>query len=177
MASCNDWRASNSVGLGGMVPPGSRSRWSVTPEGRINEDRSVVLGEDRYRVMPFSLCEMLNTLFKPGLRMSSPTMITFFPSRARLTARLDAINVFPSPLMVEVMRITFWSGSPNMNNRLVRMLRKVSAMMSLSFSRTAMACLFPVSDSVRGTSPIMGTVVSFSTSLRPSMRKLSRFRT
>lgn len=60
------------------------------------------------------------------------------------------MKVLPSPLMVEVTRTTFLSGSPIMKSRLVRRLRKVSVMMSLSSSRTAMAdssCLF---EPVRG---------------------------
>lgn len=132
------------------------------------ERKSVLWGAERKPVIPFSLWCMRKTLFNPGLRMSSPTMMTFLPNNARLTARLDAMNVFPSPLMVEVTRITFLSGSPNMKSRLVRRLRKVSAMMSLSFSRTAMA--YFSSESFKGTSPITGTRVSLSTSECPSMR-------
>ena len=123
----------------------------------------------------FFLCEKMEQLFNPGLRISNPTRMTFLPSSARLRARLEAMKVLPSPLMVEVTRTTFLSGSPIMKSRLVRRLRKVSVMMSLSFSRTAMAdssCLF---EPVRGMSPIMGTFVSFSTSVCPSMRKRSRF--
>lgn len=84
------------------------------------ERKSVLWGAERKPVIPFSLWCMRKTLFNPGLRMSSPTMMTFLPNNARLTARLDAMNVFPSPLMVEVTRITFLSGSPNMKSRLVR---------------------------------------------------------
>lgn len=47
-------------------------------------------------------------------------MTTFLPNSAKLTARLEAMKVFPSPLVVEVTRITFLSGSPNMKSRLVR---------------------------------------------------------
>ena len=175
MASSRDWRASNSVGLGGMAPPGSMLRLVDTDEGCIMERRSVLWGADKYWVIPRSLLEMWNTLFSPGLRISNPRIMTFLPSSARLTARLEAMNVLPSPLMVEVTRITFLSGSPSMNNRLVRRLRNVSAMISLSFSRTAMVWVCPASGSVIGTSPMMGTLVSFSTSARPSIRKLSRF--
>ncbi len=70
--------------------------------------------------------------------------------------------------MVDVTRITFLSGSPIMKGRLMRRLRKVSVMMSLSFSRTAMAdSSSGLFEPVRGMSPIMGTFVSFSTSVRP----------
>ncbi len=36
MVSSSDWRASSSVGLGGMGPPNSRSRLEVMPEGCIS---------------------------------------------------------------------------------------------------------------------------------------------
>ena len=168
MASSRDLRANSSVGLGGIVPPGRMWRLADRSEDCIMLRRSVLCGATRYWVMPRSLCEIWNTLFNPGLRISSPTMTTFLPNSAKLTARLEAMKVFPSPLVVEVTRITFLSGSPNMKSRLVRRLRKVSAMMSLSFSRTAMA--YFSSESFKGTSPITGTRVSLSTSECPSMR-------
>ena len=57
--------------------------------------------------MPCSLCDKLKALFRLGLRMSSPTITIFFPNKARLTARLEAIKVLPSPVVVEVTNITF----------------------------------------------------------------------
>ena len=50
--------------------------------------------------MPCSLCDKLKALFRLGLRMSSPTITIFFPNKARLTARLEAIKVLPSPVVL-----------------------------------------------------------------------------
>ena len=50
---------------------------------------------------------LLNTLFKPGLRISRPTITTFFPNKERLIARFEEIKDLPSPLTVEVTSITF----------------------------------------------------------------------
>ena len=59
--------------------------------------------------LAFSFVERRKTLFNPGLRISSPTITTFFPNKERLMAKLAEINDFPSPLTVEVTRITFLS--------------------------------------------------------------------
>lgn len=96
MASSRDLRANSSVGLGGIVPPGRMLRLADRSEDCIMLRRSVLCGATRYWVIPRSLCEIWNTLFNPGLRISSPTMTTFLPNSAKLTARLEAMKVFPS---------------------------------------------------------------------------------
>ena len=167
MALSRPLRANNSVGLGGTEPPGRTNRFLLTSEGWTSSIRSVS-GLERYWVMPFSLLERWNTLFSPGLRISSPTITTFFPKRERLIARFAETNDFPSPLTVEVTRITFWSLS-SINWRLVRILRKVSLIRLFLFSKTAIEPFLSFFSSVNGISPIIGTLVSFSTSARPSI--------
>ena len=147
-------------------------RFLLTSEGCTRLIRSVS-GFARYKVIPFSFVERRKTLFSPGLRISSPTMTTFFPKRERLIARFAEINDFPSPLTVEVTSITFLSFC-SINWRLVRIFRKVSLIRLFWFSNTAIEPSFSFFSSVNGISPTIGTVVSFSTSARPSSLNLVR---
>ena len=154
--------ANNSAGLGGTIPAGRTFRFSVTPES-VNSEKISLVPPERYLVIPSCLCEKPKCSAKRGLRISSPNKTTFLPSNARLTAKLTEVKVLPSPGLVEVNRMTLWSSLLSMNWRLVRRLRKVSAIMLFSFSRTTMVRL-PSISFCKGISPRIGIVVSFSTS-------------
>ena len=167
MAFSKPSRANNSVGLGGTDPPGRINRFLFISEGCTKSIRFFV-GLVRNWVIPCSFWEILKTLFKPGLRMSRPTITTFLPNKERLIAKLDDTKDLPSPLTVDVTRITFLPFS-SINWRLVRTLRNVSLIKLLWFSNTAIE---PDFSSANGISPITGREVSFSTSARPSILNL-----
>ena len=164
MAFSNPPRANNSVGLGGTVPPGRINRFLFISEGCTKSIKFAVVFV-RYWVIPCSFLGILKTLFNPGLRISSPTITTFFPNKERLIAKLADMKDLPSPLIVEVTRITFLPFS-SINWRLVRTFRKVSLIRLFWFSNTAIE---PVFSSANGTSPTTGSEVNFSTSARPSI--------
>ena len=110
---------------------------------------------------------------KRGLRMSSPTMTTRLPSRASDMARLVETNDLPSPGM-QLVQAMMHSLSSSTKRRLVRRPRKLSSIVSLLFSRTASlrspsSVLGPM-----GISASRGSLVSFSTSSRPSILYRSR---
>ena len=169
MAFSKPSRANNSVGLGGTAPPGRIKRFLLISEGCTKSIR-LTAGLVKNWVIPCSFLERLKTLFNPGLRMSRPTITTFFPNKERLIAKLDDTKDLPSPLMVDVTRITFLPFS-SINWRLVRTFRKVSLIRLFWFSNTAIE---PDFSSANGISPITGREVSFSTSERPSILNLVR---
>ena len=67
-------------------------------------------------VTPFlSVCCMFKYSFNLGLRISIPIKITFFPNKANDAAKLLHINDLPSPLTLDVTKMTFsfWLVSKN----------------------------------------------------------------
>ena len=65
--------------------------------------------------------------------MSRSRIITFLPPKAMMPPRLIATKVLPSPLMVEVTAITFFSLSLSKKSRLVLILLKASAITDFGF--------------------------------------------
>ena len=138
MALSSDGRANNSAGFGGTLPEGSICKLLLAWVGKSKECRSI-LSSVRKEVIPFRcFCSRPKYPASFGLRISRPTITTRLPKRARLTPRLHETNVLPSPLIVEVIKMTLFSFFPKMNWRLVRILRNTSDIMLFSFSFTTM---------------------------------------
>ena len=135
MIVSSELRAISSVGLGGTGPAMRRSRFLFTPEGRICASTSSAFGLSftSRLVIPCLWSLIPNCSAKRGRRMSRPTKITFLPRSPRLTERLEAVKVLPSPDVDEVKRTTF-SPSCNMNWRLVRRARNISSIWLFWFS-------------------------------------------
>ena len=65
--------------------------------------------------------------------MSNPTITVRLPMKAKLHAKLALVNDLPSPLVVDVKRMTFWSVF-NIYCTLVRIERYTSSIMPFLFS-------------------------------------------
>ena len=161
-----DLRATSSAGFGGMVPAISKSKLLLIPEGRICVFTSAIVRFSRVSndVIPRWRSLISNNSASLGLRISNPTRTTFLPSSAKLMERLAALNVFPSPEVVDVNIITF-SFSLRMNCRLVRIERKISSIWLFWFSCTTMLALVLAVSLATATSARMGSRVRLTTSL------------
>lgn len=97
----------------------SKSRLPLTSEGSISclISSHVGLSLTRRRVIPLWWLSIWNSSARRGLRISRPISTTFLPRRAKLTARLAAVNVFPSP-EVEEVNITTLSPGSRMNSQI-----------------------------------------------------------
>ena len=164
------WRASNSVGLGGVGPASSRSRLALRPDDCICDTRSsrVTFSFASSVVMPRSRSLMSKRRPSAGLRMSRPSRMTFLPSSAKLMERLAALNVFPSPDVLDVKRITFCP-SVIINWIFVRMERNISSIWLFLFSCTTMPAAFFTESLATATSATRGRLVRRTTSSWPSI--------
>ena len=153
-------RARSSVGFGGTGPASSRSRLSLTPDFRICPVKAscVTLSRVSSVVIPSKRSAMLKSRPNAGLRMSRPQRTTFLPSRANDTARLAALKVFPSPEVLEVKRMTFWSPC-SMNWMLVRMERNISSIWLFLLACTTMPAFCLTFSEATATSAIIGRSV------------------
>ena len=114
--SSSEVLVSNSAGFGGIGPAISSSRLLLTPDGSVCACMSaaVIVDLTSKLVIPCRWSSISKSSANRGLRMSKPTKMTFLPSSANDTAKLAAVNVLPSPEMLEVNEITF-SPSLSMN--------------------------------------------------------------
>ncbi len=93
-----------------------------------------------------------------GLLRSMSTITTFLPVRERLTARLTAMKLFPSPDMLDVIRIFLFDALIPKNEREDLNLLNSSAMKLLVPASTS------VLDLLNAISPMIGILVLDSTS-------------
>lgn len=107
IAVSKDGRATSSVGLGGKAPLGRTYKLEDTVLGRQSDSKSCSEGAARYWVMPGRCLSIEKICPKVGLRMSRPTITVFLSIKAKLAAKLVAVNDLPSPELVEVKRMTF----------------------------------------------------------------------
>ena len=114
-------------------------------------------------VIPCIWSSISNSSARRGFRISRPTIIAFLPRRAKLMARLAAVNVFPSPEVEDVNIITF-SSCFSINCRLVRILLKISSIRLFLFSCTTISALVLADSLATGISPRIGSFVSRTTS-------------
>ena len=170
MIASSELRAMSSAGLGGIGPAIRRSRFLLTPEGRICSCTSAAVGASftSRLVMPCLWSLMPNSSARRGRRISRPTRMTFLPRRPKLTERLAAVKVFPSPEVDEVKSTTFCP-SCSMNCRLVRRERKISSIWLFWFSCTTMSALPFAVLLAMATSAMIGSFVSRATSSWPSI--------
>ena len=155
----------SSAGLGGIGPASNRSRFSFTIEGTISLRMSSAEGFSFVRslVIPLLVSLSSKSLPRRGFLISSPSSITFFSKRAKLTARLAQLKVFPSPAILDVNIITL-SFSLIMNCRFVRIVLNTSSIWLFWFACTTMSAFFFILSFAMGTSAMIGSFVSFITS-------------
>ena len=165
MTCSSEARDTSSAGLGGMGPAISRSRLLLTSEGMISPLMSFQSGASRVNrlVIPLWWLLIWNSSARRGLRISKPTRTTFLPNSAKLTARLAATKVLPSPEVEEVNISTFSPGC-SINCTLVRMERNISSIWLFVFSCTTMSARPLALSLATGMSAMMGRLVNAVTS-------------
>ena len=170
MIVSNELRAISSAGFGGIGPAMRRSKFLLTPEGKICSCKSSIVGLSFTRrfVIPCLWSLIPKSSAKRGRRISRPTKITFLPKRPKLTERLAAVKVLPSPEVDDVKSTTFWP-SFNINWRLVRIERKISSIWLFLFSWTTISALPFALLLAIATSAIIGNLVRRATSSWPSI--------
>ena len=130
---------------------------------------------ERKLEIPFSVSRRSKSPASLGLRISSPTTMTFFPTKAMVAARLEATDVLPSPEVDDVKRMTFFPFS-RMNGRFERMVRYTSIMTEFLFSCTTIVRSPCVSAFTNGMVPMTGMSVTLSRSSLFSIRYLKSSR-